>query len=219
MRSCQGGSKKRLYYMWRRKINGGVIVLLLLSVLLSNAQTGPLPERIEIDGQVVTAVITEEDTLYIAELGDVSVTSKRHFKDKNEYALYLRYRRYANKVYPYAVDAIRIFRELEEVTQSMKKGRQRKHIRRLQKELKDEFEEPLKNLSKTQGRILVHMIEKELCTPLYFLIKDLKGGLSATYWSTAGMLYGYHLRKGYIVGEDPVLDIVLEDFDISHPDK
>ena len=189
--------------------------VMMISTLVAG-QTGPIPERIEIDGQVLTAIITEDDTLYVADLGDVSITSKRHFADKKEYALYLRYRRYANKVYPYAVKAIRIFREVEEVTQTMKKRHQRKHIRRLQRELKDEFEEPLKKLSKTQGRILVHMIEKELCTPLFYLIKDLKGGLTANYWNTAGKLYGYHLRKGYIIGKDPVMDIVLDDFNITH---
>jgi len=182
------------------------------------AQTGPLPEKIKIDGQVVTAIITENDTLFIADLGDVSITSKREFADKNEYALYLRYRRYANKVYPYAVKAIRIFRELEDVVQNMKPRHQRKHIRRLQKELNAEFQEPLKSLSKTQGKILVHMIENELCTPLFYLIKDLKGGLKANYWNTAGKLYGYHLRRGYVVGEDLVMDLVLDDFNITHPD-
>jgi len=87
----------------------------------------------------------------------------------------------------------------------------------LQRELKKEFEDPLKNLSKTQGRILVHMIERELDTPLHFLIKELKGGLTATYWSTAGSFFGYHLKRGYIEGEDPIMDIVLADFDVTHP--
>jgi hypothetical protein len=193
------------------------IAVTVWPVSLLMAQNGTSePEKITINGQVVTAIITEHDTLYIADLADVSITSKRHFKSKDEYDLYMRYRRYANKVYPYAVNAIRIFRELEDVTSTMKRGEQRKHIRRLQKELKDQFEDPLKNLSRTQGRILVHMIEKELQTPMYFLIKDLRNGLTASYWHTAGKLYGYNLRKGYIVGEDSILDIVLEDFDISH---
>lgn len=201
------------------KLPGSLVIFIFISTTCFSrliAQHGPAPERIKINGQVVTVVVTGSDTLYIADLEDVSITSKRHFNSKDEYALYQRYRRYANKVYPYAVDAIRIFRELEEITNTMKPREQRKHIRRLQKELKDQFEDPLKNLSRTQGRILVHMIEKELQTPMYFLIKDLRNGFTAGYWNTAGKLYGYNLRKGYIVGEDPILDIVLEDFNISH---
>lgn len=199
----------------------GIMMIILIGIMawssnILQAQSGSIPDKITINGQVVTAIITEHDTLYIADLGDVSVTSKRHFKSKEEYDLYMRYRRYANKVYPFAVDAIRIFRELEEITGTMKPKDQRKHIRRLQKELKDQFEDPLKNLSRTQGRILVHMIEKELETPMYFLIKDLRNGLTAGYWNTAGKLYGYNLRNGYVIGEDPILDIILEDFDITH---
>lgn len=203
------------------RMKAGIMMIILIGIIawssnILQAQSGSTPDKITINGQVVTAIITEDDTLYIADLGDVSVTSKRHFKSKEEYDLYLRYRRYANKVYPYAVDAIRIFRELEVITGTLKPKDQRKHIRRLQKELKDQFEDPLKNLSRTQGRILVHMIEKELQTPMYFLIKDLRNGLTAGYWNTAGKLYGYNLRNGYVIGEDPILDIILEDFDITH---
>ena len=182
-------------------------------------QSKSIPDKIKIDGEVVTAVITEDDTLYIVDLDDVNVTSKRRFKNREEYLIYLRYRRYANKVYPYAVEAIRIFKELDNVLLTMRKREQKKHIRKLQKELKQQFEDPLKKLTKTQGKILVHMIEKELDRPMYFLIKDLKGGFTARYWNTAGSLYGYRLRAGYVIGDDPIMDIVLDDFDISHKTK
>ncbi|NND07576.1 MAG: DUF4294 domain-containing protein [Saprospiraceae bacterium] len=194
-------------------------VLVIFSIVTyAMAQPGAqITHRIKIDGQVVTAIITDDDTLYVAELDDVSITSKRKFASREEEALYRRYRRYATKVYPYAVKAIRVFRDVEEVTKEMSKRKQRRHLRKLQKELKKEFEDPLKSLSKTQGRILVHMIERELETPLHFLIKELKGGLTATYWSTAGSFFGYHLKRGYIQGEDPIMDIVLADFDVTHP--
>ena len=172
-----------------------------------------------IDGEIVIARITDDDTIYIADLDYVSITSKRLFENREEYLLYLRYRRYANKVYPYAVEAIRIFRELDQVTKDMKKRHRNRHIRDLNNELKEKFGDPLKDLSKTQGIILVHMIEKELDTPLYFLIKDLRSGITARYWNTLGSLFGYKLREGYIRAEDPILDMVLDDFDISQPIK
>lgn len=193
------------------------MMIILLAVSIASAQPGTqITERIEIEGQVVSAIITDDDTLYIAELDDVSITSKRKFASRDEEALYRRYRRYANKVYPYAVEAIRVFREVEQITGEMSKRKQRRHLRKLQRELKEEFEDPLRDLSKTQGRILVHMIERELDTPLHFLIKELKGGFTATYWSTAGSFFGYHLKRGYIEGEDPIMDIVLADFDVTH---
>lgn len=156
------------------------------------------------------------DTLILADLNDVTVSAPRSFNSDEEYRRFNRYRRYAVKVYPYAVEAIRIFREMENETEDMRKRDRKKHVRRLQKEMKEEFSDPLKNLTKTQGMILIKMIEKELDTPMYYLIKDLRSGLTASYWGTVGKLYGHNLKEGYIYGQDPVLDAVLEDLDISH---
>lgn len=156
------------------------------------------------------------DTLIVAELSDVSISSPEAFDNKEDYKLYRRYRRYAKAVYPYAVDAIRIFRETEYMTQNMGKKERKRYVRRLQKELKENFEEPLKKMSKTKGKVLYRMIEKELDTPIYYLIKDLRGGLTARYWATMAGFYGHKLKQGYKVGDDEILDMVLDDFDISY---
>ena len=98
----------------------------------------------------------------------------------------------------------------------MKTGKRKKHIRKLQKQLKKEFEDPLKKLTKTQGLILTKMIERETEESMYELIKGLKGGVSATYWSTASRFWGYRLKDQYKEGDDPILDVVLKDFNVSH---
>jgi len=185
-------------------------------VSLLTAQTSERREKIELDGQIVTALITENDTVIIADLDDVSISSLRKFDNRSDYRKYLRYRRYAAVVYPYANDAIKIFREVEYNTEDMKKRKRKKHIKRLNKELKKDFKTPLRKLTKTQGYILIKMIEKELDTPFYNLVKNLRGGLSASYWQGLGKLNGYDLKEGYIVGKDPLLDAVLKDFNISH---
>ena len=89
-------------------------------------------------------------------------------------------------------------------------------MKRLQKRMQEEFEDPLKKLTKTQGKIVVKMIERELNTPFYYLLKDLRGRFTASYWSLFSRSFGYRLKKGYIPGEDKVLDAVLYDYDISH---
>ncbi|MTB51784.1 DUF4294 domain-containing protein [Lewinella sp. W8] len=156
------------------------------------------------------------DTLILAQLEDVSVSSPEVFNSDEEYKQYRRYRIYAQRAYPYAVDAIRIFRETEYITQNMSNRERRKYIKNLQKELKEKFEDPLKKMSKTQGKVLIAMIERELDVPIYDLIKDLRGGLTARYWATFAVFYGHHLKKKYTVGEDRILDMVLDDFDISY---
>ncbi len=192
------------------------VVFLLLGAALYSQPDEEIREKMEINGQVVTAVITKGDTLYIAELEDISVTAPKRFANRLEYLTYLRYRKYANVVYPYAVEAIKTFRDLEENTIDLKRRKKKKYARKLQKDLKENFDKPLRKLTKTQGRILVHMIENELDTPMFELIKSLRGSLSASYWNTTGKFFGYQLKRGYIIGEDPIMDMVLDDFDISY---
>lgn len=172
---------------------------------------------VTIQGQVLPFIIDDcGDTLIIAQLDDVSVSSLRQFKDDEEYKKYRKYRAYAAKVYPYAVEAIKVFRQIEQQTDEMRRGKRKRYVKQLQKELDDKFETPLKQLSKTQGMILIKMIEKELDTPMYDLIKELRGGFTAAYWNTMGKFFGHHIKDGYTRGEDPILDLVLDDFNISY---
>lgn len=173
--------------------------------------------RLKVNGEILPYMVDEcGDTLILAELQDITVSSLRQFKDKAEYTRYLRYRRYAAKVYPFAVEAIKIFHQVDYATQDMKKRKRKKYARKLSKDLKKEFTDPLKKLTKTQGLILIKMIEKELNTPMYYLIKNLRGGLAASYWGTVGKLFGHKLKKGYQPGKDTILDAVLNDMDISY---
>ena len=190
--------------------------LTLLTLLLCGfcaAQTG----YTKVNGKYYPYAVDDcGDTLIIAQLGDVSVSSPEVFETEEEYKLYRRYRYYAQRAYPYAVDAIRICRETEYMTQNMSKRDRRRYIKGLQDELETKFEEPLKKMSKTQGKVLIAMIEKELDTPVYYLIKDLRGGLTARYWATMGSFFGHKLKQKYTVGEDHILDAVLDDFDVSY---
>ena len=171
---------------------------------------------IRIDGEVLTTKVENGDTVLMADLDDVSVTSFREFASDTEYRRYLKYRRYASTVYPYAVEAVKIFQEVERDTEGLKNRKRKKHVRHLQQDLKKEFTDPLKDLSRTQGKILIEMIERKLDTPMYTLLKSLRGGFVAGKWQTVGKLYGYDLKEGYIPGQDPILDAVLQDFEITY---
>ena len=85
----------------------------------------------------------------------------------------------------------------------------------MQKEIKEDFTDHLKDLTRTQGKILVKMIERHLNTPMYDVLHDVRGGFTAAKWQTVGKLYGYDLKEGYQPGEDKVLDLILGDFEID----
>jgi len=171
----------------------------------------------KINGQIVTAMITPNgDTLILADLEDISITSLRKFESDEDYLKYLKFKRYAAKVYPYAKEAIKIFREVEYATQNMKRRQRKKYIKQLEKELEVKFEQPLKKLTKLQGKILVKMIERETDETMYNLLKGLKGRIAAFSYHNMGKLYSYDLKEGYHEGRYIILDAVLQDFNISY---
>jgi hypothetical protein len=171
----------------------------------------------KVDGKYYPYMVDDcGDTLIIAQLSDVSVSTPEIFETEDEYKQYRRYRIYAQRAYPYAVDAIRIFRETEYMTQNMNKRERKRFNKKLQKELEEKFETPLKKMSKTQGMVLISMIENELDVPVYDLIKELRGGLTARYWATLAGFFGHKLKHKYTIGDDRILDAVLDDFDVSY---
>lgn len=187
-----------------------------VTIIDSLTRMEPALAELSIRGKVYSALITEEgDTLIMDVFKDISITSMRSFEDDADYKKYLKQRRYASKVYPYAKEAIRIFREVEWAEENMKKKERKKRIKQLQKELKAEFEEPLSKLTKLQGKIMIKMIEQELDETMYNLIKSVRGRFTAFYWHNFSKLYSYDLKEGYNEGVYPILDAVLSDFDVS----
>jgi hypothetical protein len=174
------------------------------------------PILVDRDGEILETIITDDgDTLIIMNLDDVYVKSKRTFGDYNDYKTYIKYRAYAKKVYPYARDAIKLYRQMEIETDGMKKRQRKKYIKKVYNSLENEMGDTMKGLSRTQGKILIKMIERELNVTFYNLLKDLRGGTRAYYYHQVGKVYDYDLKQGYIYGDDPILDWVLKDFNIS----
>lgn len=199
-----------------------IATTVFLLATLSNAQTktevrqGEFYGTTTINGTIVKVLIIDGDTLPVIDLDDVQVSSKRNFKDRNERKRYHQWRKYAAKVYPYAAEAIKLFRKMEKETAEMKKGKRKKYSKELEKELKPKYEEQLKNLTKTQGYILIKMVERELDKRFFDVLVQLEGKWAAFKWQSLGKWYGYNLKNGYRAKDDPLLEMILEDLNISY---
>jgi hypothetical protein len=159
--------------------------------------------------------VVDGDTIYVMSLRQVIISGNRTFKDTEERTKYYLYKRCAKVAYPYALEALKVYEELQEETQDMSKRKKRKHMRRTQKEVKEDFESKLKNLTRTQGYILVEMIERQTGKSFFEITKETRGGATAMYWNTFSKVYGYDLKDPYAVGKDLLLDEVLIEYDFG----
>jgi hypothetical protein len=192
--------------------------LVLFLVMLSSgvrAQATYDTTIVHRDGRVMTIRIRGNDTTVLVVNPEVVVKARPVFADDEEYRHYMRYRRYATRVLPYAIEGIRMYNNYLRETEGLKKGKARKYAKSIQKDAKDEFTDPLKNLSRTEGKILVKMIERHLNTPMYDVLRDVRGSWTATKWQTIGRMYGYDLKEGYHAGQDKIMDMILQDFEIT----
>lgn len=169
-----------------------------------------------INGHIVKILIIDGDTLPVADMESIQVSQKRNFSSRDERKRYKQWRKYAAKVYPYAAEAIRLYREVEEATKDMKKNKKRKYGRKKEKELKPQYTKELKKLTKSQGYILIKMVERELNKPFFDVVVQLEGRWKAMQWQTLGRWYGYNLKTGYDATDDLLLESILDDLNITY---
>ncbi|MBC8173737.1 MAG: DUF4294 domain-containing protein [Chitinophagales bacterium] len=155
----------------------------------------------------------EEDTTYSFMLDTVTITA-RNMNNFN----YNRYQYIVKKVYPLADTAIQLLTQIEQVTNSMDKNRDKKNYKKdLEDELKEKFEDRLKNMSRTEGYVLIEIIERNTGEALYDILKDVKSGTTAFWWHNLSRMYGYDLKEGYSASNNPMLETLIAEYEMKHP--
>ena len=185
----------------------------------AQAQSGPsaMQDTFTQTGAWARLEIENGDSTFIMALRPVKISARRIFKDLDEQRQFWRYTIAARKVYPFALEAVNLYEQIQEETQDMSKRKRKRYIRHEHKEMKEDMTETLKNLSKTEGKVLIKMIERQLKKPFYDVVRETRGGTTAAYWNTLGKFWGYNLKEGYILGSDLFLDDVLLDYDFGNP--
>ena len=181
-----------------------------------NIRNGEKTATTTINGKVVKVLILDGDTIPIIDMDGFQLSEKKYFLTKKNKKRFHQWRKYAAKVYPYAADAIKLYRDHMENTSDLKKRKRRKLARKMEKELVPKYEDQLKKLTKSQGFILIKMVERELGTSFYNVIAELEGGWKAFTWQSLGVWYGYNLKKGYDPAEYPLLEAILSDLNINY---
>lgn len=164
---------------------------------LSASQADSLAKVAGTRVSILPVEIIGVDTIPYTALSQVLVlaTRPRSTRDEVEYKAL---KNNVMKVYPYAVRAIKLLDEIEVTTSEMERKREKKkYLHKLEDELKDTFKGEIKDLTTTQGKILMKILERYTGKTTFELIKQLKNPISAFFWQNASKSYGYDLKEGY----------------------
>lgn len=162
-------------------------------------------------GYVMYAIVVDGDTIIVSSIEEIYILPMRKFTSKRDMRKYERLVRNVKVVLPYAKLAKKKYDEVVSklVTLDEKKD-QKEYMKQVEQELKDEFEDDLKKLTVTQGRILLKLIDREIGETSYDLLKEFRGTFSAFFWQTLARIFGHDLKSNFdAAGEDKLLNEIV----------
>lgn len=168
-------------------------------------------EKQRINGYLVPMCIYDGDTIPSIQLRTVYIFRPLKFKNERERREYYRLVRNVKKVYPISLEINRAIIETYEYLQTLpnEKARQ-KHIKRVEKGLKEQYTARMKKLTFAQGKLLIKLVDRQSHQTSYELVRAFMGPFKAGFYQAFAALFGASLKKEYDpLGEDRLTERVV----------
>ncbi len=187
-----------------------IITLLCLSVCVAHAQqkrTSTDPNR---KVYLTPMCIYEGDTIPYVRLRTVYIFKPLKFKNKRQQRQYNKLVRDVKKVLPLANEVNRIVIETYEYLQTLPPDERQKHLKRVEKGLKEQYMPRMKKLTFSQGKLLIKLVDRQSNSTGYELVKAFLGPFRAGFYQTFAALFGASLKKEYDPeGDDALTERVI----------
>ena len=154
-------------------------------------------------------------TMPEVEIKEVTVVARPGSAGRNEYRKYERLIYNIKKVYPYAlIVRIRLNQVNEEMKSITSEKERKNYIKDVEKDVFAEYEDDLVNMTITQGRLLIKLIDRETQNTSYSLIREYRGKLTAAFWQGIARIFGSNLKEEYdAYGEDALIESIIKEID------
>ncbi len=158
-----------------------------------------------INGSVVYGRIDENgDTTLIVYLPEVDIDLMQRYLQITDTRQGRRLAANVKKVYPYAKLAGAKMHEYDSILSGVKDKSERKRLmKQAEDEITSQYTEDLKNLTFSQGLILVRLIDRETSRTSYQVVQDLRGKVRAFFYQGFARLWGYNLKTEFDPHNNP----------------
>lgn len=164
-----------------------------------------------INGYMVPVCVYKGDTIPAVQLPNVYIFRLLKFKNEKERREYYRLVRNVKKTLPLAREINRAVIETYEYIETLpdKKARE-KHLKLVEKGLKEQYTPIMKKLTFSQGKLLIKLVNRQTDSSSYELVKAFMGPFKAGFYQTFAALFGASLKKEYHPeGEDRLTEQVV----------
>ena len=147
---------------------------------------------------VYPAVVIDGDTVACMSLHDFIKYSPLRFASNREQVQYTKLIRDVRKTLPYAKEIAVIITETYEYMETLPddKARQR-HLNQMEKYLYDAYKPKMSKLTRSQGQLLMKLVDRETNSSSYHIVDAFMGTGKAVTYNFFASLFGNSLKKRY----------------------
>lgn len=179
-----------------------IVIAILLGCGFTNA-TAQIAVRVD-------SVAYNGDTIPHITFPTLHKYPPRVYKSKKGKQRYDRLVHNVKRVYPLARMVRQTIIETYELLQLLPESEREAHLKRVEKGLVEQYGKQFRKLSRTQGRLLVKLVDRECNNTGYALTKAFLGHTRANVYQGIALLFGNSLNKHYDPeGEDREVERIV----------
>ena len=195
------------------KLYKTVFIFLLFSAFTMNAQEirqmKPLreypPELLKTDefgnkyyyDESQKARIYEINGENVVVMDELILLNKPRFNNSLDQNYYYFLNKKLNRVYPLFLTALEQYQDIQADLSNLNKGDKRKYVNDRQKDLANQYENQLRDLTTSEGRVFAKLMNRATGKTVYEIIKELRGGWSAFWWNVKGNIADVSIKEPY----------------------
>lgn len=153
-----------------------------------------------VSGYVMGYTVENGDTIYIDRIQPAYALNRPVYDlKKKEWRKFYKLIYNFKKVYPYAIQAKKAAKQVDSIVaaEHMNGREQDEYVKEFEKKLFKEFEKPLRNLTVTQGQLLMKLVDREIGLTTFYVIRNYRGRFKAFMWQGVARLFGSNLKTPY----------------------
>ena len=174
------------------------------------ARNDTLPDRFYLLQEVERNGVTMPEI----EIKEVTINARPSRARRSEYRQYERLIANIKKVYPYALMVREKLTQVNEELKNIPDKERKRYLKEVEKDVFGEYEDDIRDMTISQGRILIKLIDRETQNTSYTLIREYRGKFSAAFWQGIARFFGTNLKEEYDpYGEDALIEAIIKEID------
>lgn len=187
---------------------------ILLNTLLASAQNELIGDenkpKVDLNQIRTYATVVDGDTIPLIYLRPAYKIEDRVFLNQAQKNKWNRLVRDVKITYPYAKLAGIKLKNYNQMLQGKSELEQKALMKKVEKELKEEFGPKLSDLTMNQGQLLMKLIDRETGNTSYEIVKELRGSFSAFFWQGIAKIFSSDMKKRYDAdGDDRKVEDII----------